>query len=151
MSATKEDLAKAIDGIDYSSRNFFADMRGHAEVAKQNGLVIVYGQSDDLMMLAGAITAQAYCYEGGVVRIDQQGALRDWQSVLESGDKVDITNWITREPLTKSITAVWAPPGRDLSWEYQTEIEHAKFVIREFGDDYCIGIVFDIASLPKTP
>lgn len=36
------------------------------EFAKENGIVIVYGASDDLMELDGAIYDEFGCYEGGV-------------------------------------------------------------------------------------
>ena len=43
------------------------------EFAKENGIVIVYGASDDLMELDGAIYDEFGCYEGGVCCLDSEG------------------------------------------------------------------------------
>ena len=107
--------------------NMFADVIG---TAKQNGLVIVYGMSDDLMEFEGAINDEADVWNGGVVTFD----------------KVGFTGRNRPGNSPKSITAVWHDKGNP-SWTYSTAIPHSTFRIMKDGEAYCIGIVFSAEDL----
>jgi hypothetical protein len=132
-------LADMLDGREYGSEITADEKR----TAKAAGLVVVYGASDDLMELEGAICDEADCYDGGTVLIDRDGLL-DRDRVDDDNDD-EIAVFVARKKSARSITAVWAEEG--YSWTYRTDIPHATFVIWEDGDRYCRGIVFALADL----
>lgn len=104
------------------------------EFAKENGIVIVYGESDDLMELDGAIYDEFGCYEGGVCCLDSEG------NILEK-----MTN------NCRTIEAVWCGKGEKFTWTYKTDIPHETYEIYDDAEPYCKGIVFykkDLAIRP---
>ena len=65
---TPQEFADLIDGREYPF-----DFNGREEIdAEQHGLVVVYGASDDLMELRGAIDDEGDCYDGGTFLIDKR-------------------------------------------------------------------------------
>jgi hypothetical protein len=139
---TKEELAKALDGKEYR-KEISSDL---LTAAKQNGLVIVYGHSDDLMELEGAIEDEGGCYGGGTFLIDSFGLLPDREDI---DDEDELENWFKRNAGAKEIKAVWSAK-RQPAWTYKTKIPHATFnVIEGDGDTevQCRGIVFNISDL----
>ena len=88
-------------------------------IAKDNGLVIVFGYSDDCTEFRGAIEDEIGCYNGGRV-------------YEENGFYID---------------AVWG--RADIPWTYDTNIPHESFPVwdDEDGSLYCQAIVFDIANV----
>ena len=69
-------------GVLVLNKDQFAEMlngreRGHEitpeeqEIAKENGLVVVYGYSDDAMVFNGAIRGQVDCWQGGTAYLDE--------------------------------------------------------------------------------
>ena len=110
--------------------------------AKGDGLVIVFGASDDLMEFEGAINDEIGVCEGGDVQLDQSGVLD--RSRCEDDDEV--ADYVLRLRTAKTIKALWcAEPG--YSWTYETSIPHATFEIVEDGEPYCRGIVFELGAL----
>ena len=95
------------------------------EYAKENGIVIVYGASDDLMELDGAIYDEFGCYEGGVCCLDSEG------NILEE---------MTEN--CRTIEAVWCGEGEKFTWTYKTDIPHETYEIYDDAEPYCKGIVF---------
>jgi hypothetical protein len=136
---TKESLAAAINGCEYGEELSRFDGRE----AKAAGLVVVYGASDDLMELEGAISDELDCYDGGRALIDAQGLLR--RSSIDDRDDEAIADYVARKPAARTIHAVWGKG--DTSWSYETDIPHATFDVLEDGEVYCRGIVFALADL----
>ncbi|MGH8334997.1 MAG: hypothetical protein ACRER3_16090 [Pseudomonas fluorescens] len=135
----KEELAVRITGIEYPCR-IHKDL---IQIAKDAGLVIVYGASDDLMEFEGASREEIGCYDGGTALVDAQGVLPDRDS-LEDDD--ELAAYFARKPLAKPIEALWGKePG--YSWTYKTDIPHATFEVMDDGENYCRGIVFSLADL----
>lgn len=103
------------------------------EEAKQSGLVIVTGASDDLMEFNGAICDEGGCFDGGRVYFDKDG-------VGQEGE--ERANWID---------ARWCDgmnrDGLPATWTYETEIPCERFDIWEDGEVYCVGLVFSIEDL----
>lgn len=139
---TPEAFAATLAGATY--RNVLT--REQAKVAKEAGLVIVYGQSDDLMEFDGAIYDEAGAYNGTVVMVDPKGLLPDRESIED--DDV-LQDYFERKPKAATIEALWSSDG-DYSWTFRTRIPHATFEITEDGEPYCRGIVFALedATLP---
>lgn len=135
----KEELADRICGIAYPCR-IHKDL---IQIAKDSGLVIVYGASDDLMEFEGAAQEEIGCYNGGTALVDAQGVLPDRDSI---DDDDELEEYFHRKAKAKPIEGLWCKePG--YSWTYRTDIPHATFEVLDDGDKYCRGIVFSLADL----
>ena len=128
-----KEFAKSISGKEYGYPQFTKD---EIETAKENGFVIVYGCSDDLMEFEGAIRDEGGCFDGGRVYFNKTEVCQD------ESDRSAFDNY------SNSINAVWDGDmdenGKLITWTYETEIPHETFMIYEGGDPYCRGIVFSI-------
>jgi hypothetical protein len=133
---TKEQLAEAIDGRKYGDEI----TPGLREQAKESGLVVVFGASDDLMEFDGAICEEVGCYGGVMAYLGETGL---WES--ECADE-ECPYAKRGQAKCKTILAVRQGKGNP-AWTYETEIPHAKFNIYEDEELYCIGIVFEISAL----
>lgn len=139
---TPEAFAAQLDGREYP----FGLTREEQDFAKQQGLVVVFGASDDLMEIRGAIHDEFDCYDGGTALIDGMGCLDDWERFKEDYDDEEMFKlYFQRKEKARPITAIWCKG--DICWEYETDIPHATFDIMEEGDTYCKGIVFHISDL----
>lgn len=134
----KEEIAALINGREYC-HEMTKDEEAQAKAA---GLVVVFGASDDLMELRGAIHDEFGCYDGDTAMIDQEGILPAFDSI---DDEDEMGRYFVRKPVAKEIEAVWAEG--DYSWAYKTTIPHTTFEIVEGPDKYCRGIVFDFSEL----
>jgi hypothetical protein len=124
---TPQEFALKLDGREYGSE---ITREEHKE-AHENGLVVVYGASDDLIEFNGCIDDEFSCWRGA-----DFGIKRKDMSVKEEyqGNK-------------NRIKAIWNNKELGTSWNYETNIPHATFKIVEEEDLYCIGIVFSIYDL----
>lgn len=135
---TKEELAALLNGREYRHEMTDQEEAG----AKANGLVVVFGASDDLMEFRGAIDDEVGCYDGGNAFILDGNLFGEGESDCESHCK-----WF-RAALAKAakIEARWCDE-EPYSWTYRTTIPHATFDILEDGEKQCKGIVFDLNEL----
>ncbi len=132
-----QDLAAKLHGCEYRDEVDRATDRA----AKDAGLVIVFGASDDLMEFRGAINDEIGVYGSASVFVDAQGLQDDFDDLLDRrAGKDDFRAHFNREGSGKEIEAVWA--DGEYSWRYKTDIPHATFEVMEDGDKYCLGIVF---------
>lgn len=136
-----KELAKQLNGSEYPLS--IPDQL--AEQAKAAGLVVVYGQSDDLMEFRGAVRDEFDCYGGGTAYVDSVGVLRDREQI-ENDD--ELKQYFERKPKAKAIEALWCAE-EDYSWTYKTAIPHETFEIVEDGEPYCRGIVFALADVSE--
>lgn len=137
---TKELLAVALHGREYPF-DLTAEEQAQAKAA---GLVVIFGASDDLMELRGAINDEFDCYDGGTALIDAKGLLPARDSI--EGDD-DLRDFFAREPLAKKVEAVFGQEAPAPTWTYNTTIPHATFDVMEDGELYCRGIVISVADL----
>lgn len=138
---TAKGLADILDGAKYGFR-LTDEIKAQA---KHDGLVIVYGASDDLMELRGAINDEVDVYEGGTVYFDDKGLLKFHDDC--GGERELCPYYAAAKKNAKTITAVWCPDGTDFAWMYETDIPHATFRVLEDGEHYCLGIVFSMEDL----
>ena len=124
---THDDFAKKLNGREYGNEI----TKQEIVEAKENGLVVVYGASDDLMEFVGAIDEEVDCDNGGYFRVTSKNL---------KVKKGDVTS-------KNKIYADWDNRQKGVSWCYDTEIHHSTFNIYEDGEIYCIGIVFSIYDL----
>lgn len=121
---TPKELAERLNGREYGSEITLEEMH----IAKEFGLVVVFGASDDLMEFRGAIDDEGGCFGGGTVYFDQNGVAQDDEAIKSF-----------------EIEAIWGHEG--YSWVYETDIPHETFDILEEGWRYCRGIVFSVEDL----
>ena len=140
---TPKDIAEKLNGIEYN-HDFLSNLEVVAAAAKQHGVVIVYGASDDLMEFEGAFRKElgAPCE----ARIGRSGPLKPW-SEIDHDDIEEARDYFNTEREGKwSIESLWEQePG--ISWTFKTNIPHETFNIMEYGDVFCRGIVFSINDL----
>ena len=135
---TKEQLAAMLGGRKYGSE--ITDEE--SACARRNGLVVVFGASDDLMKFEGAIYDEVGCYDGGEAFLTPDG-------LFESDCDNEDCPFAEREKMKcKTIEAVWCGKS-GASWEYYTDIPHTTFNIYYGYDLYCVGIVFELSALKE--
>ena len=116
-------------------------------LAKENGLVVVYGASDDTMIIDGALDDDAECFDGGTFHINRNGLVL-WLD--EDGEFCENCPYFKAElSSAMEITAVWHDKGNPC-WTFKTDIPHEEFAV--WDDDepdhlFGIGIVFSLDSL----
>ena len=108
------------------------------ECAKRNGLTVVYGYSDDLVELDGAIRAEGNCFKGGAFHLKRDKG--KWKLVDGIGKRNNITAmWYDSAAINDD--------GERIPWTYNTDIPFEKFNMTNGGDPYCKGFVFEVKDL----
>jgi hypothetical protein len=132
---TKE-IAGSMDGSEYGNEPA-SDL---IKEAKEAGIVIVFGASDDLMEFRGAVDDEIGCYDGGIAYFTSNGLAKS--KCDHDGCPYAI------EELQKStkIIALWCKE-EGYSWTYKTEIPHETYEIVEDGEPFCRGIVFKLSDI----
>jgi len=133
---TKEELAAKLNGREYGS------ILSHQEGmdAERDGLVVVFGYSDDNVEFRGAIYDEVDAYDGTTVKINRRGVVQR--------HTCDCKYCGYKGPGGEKIKAQWCEVEW-YSWTFETEIPHATFDIMEDGETFCRGIVIDVRDLPE--
>lgn len=146
---TKEELAERLNGREYGNEITVQEEK----IAKESGLVAVFGGSDDLCEFRGAIYDEFGAYNGGEFAINEKGQIVPTEIEDRDEDVLDryhVTDTVKRMIASAvMIRAKWSD-GRGYSWVIETDIPHATFDILEDGEKFCRGIVFSMADL-KAP
>lgn len=106
--------------------------------AEKLGLVVIFGASDDLAEIRGAIDDEVSVYNGGDILFSADSLYKS-----KCRDE-DCPHEGTIQEHAPKVKAKW---GGEYSWSYETNIPHEVFHIVEDGQTYCRGIVFDIEDL----
>ena len=145
---TKEYWAERITWREYGDEFSERDNRE----ACADGIVVIFGGSDDLMELRGAIHDELYVFGGSTVLIHSKGVATDDH---ERECECDYCGFKAMKAKCAKIEAVWGTPvstvaagGDSYSWTYKTGIPHATFEIVEGSEKFCRGIVIDVNDLP---
>lgn len=143
---TKEALAALLDGREYRDEITSAE----EDEANYSGLLVIFGASDDLCELRGALEEEIGCCDGGTIYLSRDGKIvheidQDDIEVLEKYDVYGHVQKMIQDSI--AIEAVW--DDGEYSWTYETDAPHASFDILEDGDKYCRGIVIDLKDLRK--
>lgn len=143
---TKEALAAMLNGREYGE-----EITEDEEVlAKAHGLLVIFGASDDLVELRGAIEDDVSAYDGATFGIldGDLVAMRATDEQLEVLEDLGMAAaFQARVAAAVKVEAVWGSTNiGGFSWTYRTNAPHATFVIREKGQNYCRGIVIDLTE-----
>lgn len=139
---TAKELAEKINGREYMES--FVDVRN---AAKDAGLVIVTGASDDLIEFDGAIFDEGGCFDGGVIYFDRKHVANDGERLPNQ----ILAIWcgkVENEPVGDPSEFV-DENGETITWTYKTDIPHETFMIYDDGEPYCRGIVFSIEDVKE--
>lgn len=109
------------------------------QAAKDAGLVVVYGYSDDNVELCGAIDEEIGAFDGTTIYVTKSG-------LLDDPGCEDCPHWTAARKEAKAIYAVWHDEGGPC-WTFETDIPHETFNIYEDGELFCVGIVFSMEHL----
>lgn len=139
---TKEQLAQRLDGTDYD----IGIPKKAVDAAIENGLVIVYGLSDDLIEFDGAIHDEANVCDGDIVKFDCEGVIPQWDT-LEKEIEQEVRDYFKRVDNTEVSEILVKESHGKYFWSYDTDIPHATFEILEDGEPHCLGIIFNINDL----
>lgn len=128
-----KEAAEKLNGSQYreeGSRELFREM-------KESNLVAVFGASDDLVELSGAIGDEC----GGPGKIHFDPIKRRIPVSDCTNDCPYFEEKLAEMPFFE---AVWCETGKDCSWSYIANFPHETFNVYEDDELYCIGIVFDL-------
>lgn len=134
---TAKELAEMLSGRKYGMEITSEEARA----AKDAGLVVVYGYSDDKVEFCGAINDEAGAYNGTTVYLTPNGILQE----PECG-RDDCPYFDREREKARTIKAVWHDEGGPC-WTFETDIPHETFNIYEDGELFCVGIVFRAEDL----
>ena len=135
---TKEELAALLDGCDYS--DFEAKLKKTQKESEESGLVIVYGSSDDLMELRGALDNEYGCYDGGTFYITRAVVAERMDDICGRCDLYKNSLKQAHKLIAKWCDGEWC-------WSYEIDVPYSTFCIYEGDDNYCEGIVFELEAL----
>lgn len=140
MSYTQR-VAEQLNGIEYD-RDCHTKIERIGNAHAQAGLVIVYGESDDLMEFAGAISEELGAYDGTTAYLDSNGLLKN------DCENRECPHFERAKAGAATIEALWCAE-EGYSWTFKTDIPHATFDIMEDGEKFCRGIVFLLTDVTK--
>ena len=126
-----KEFARLINGRQYGYQMFTKE---ELQLAKDNGIVIVTGASDDLVELEGAITDEGDCFEGGQIHVK---AIPNG-GIVYNCERSDVFSFTAKWCAEKDVN------GNTISWTYDVPIEHDTFMIYEDDEPYCRGFVFRV-------
>ena len=141
---TKEELAATLDGVEYPA----PELGTMEPSARQAGLVIAIGESDDILSFMGALYEECEANDGVTVPCGSDGLLVNH---CDEGVRCPYYAAIEKEA-PHWVRAEWCPeddPGT--SWRITASVPVASFSIMEGSDVFCRGIVFEMAALAEAP
>lgn len=136
---TAREMAELLNGREYGS-----EITDDEElIAKNSGLCVVFGASDDLVEFRGVFCDEVGSYNGSETPIDpKQGPIASHECDCDyCGYKAAIKSCHT-------LYADWCKVD-EYSWTFRLGIPHETFDITEDGETYCRGIVFKVSDLAK--
>ena len=134
-----KELAEKLDGREYRSEI----TREECDQAEEHGLVVMFGASDDLVELRGAIDDEIDVWDGTTFLIGVDGRP---ENPCEEGDGCPNFKKLIGQMELTTIKAVWCAEEQP-PWTYELEIPHETFRIFEDGELSCIGVVFELESI----
>lgn len=139
----KEQFAELLNGRQY--REEMSDEEH--KLAKENGLLVCFGASDDLLELRGIVYDEVGAWDGGsAFLVKKRGGKID---VLSEDDFKEVKELMDDKDLEFSlpkvkIEAEWSPTELEgCSWLIKSDLPHSTFDIMEDGELYCRGLIIE--------
>ena len=137
---TAAELAAKLDGRKIGTEI----LKAESSTAKDAGLVVVYGYSDDNVEFAGAIDGEVGAYDGATIHLFQNGILLEPECGI--AENIECPYFSAAKRAAETIKAVWHDKCGPF-WTFETDIPHETFTIMEDGEPWCIGMVFSMKDL----
>lgn len=135
--ATIHDFVEKLNGREYKKEITQEEI----ETAKDSGIVIVFGCSDDRTIFHGAIEAEVKTVDGGTVYLTEDGLFEDCPC--------DCIHSRRAKEKAAAIHVSWCKGS--YVWSYTTDIPHETFQIIDNQPaenlKFCEGIVFRLDTL----
>ena len=132
---TAKELAGMLTGRECRNEIFPEEER----IAKNSGLDVVYGYSDDCVELRGAIDDEIGAYNGTTIFVSREGKLLDNPDC----NNPECPHYKAAVDSAVAIQAIWHNQGGPC-WTFRTAIPHATFTIVDEETLFCEGIVFSL-------
>lgn len=137
-----KELAQLLNGRQYG------DEIGTKEClqAKANGLLVIFGHSDDLIEIRGAFADEVSAYEGAILNLHREGNL----DTDVSGCGCSTCNERLEKLAELCVTVIcdWDKSG--YSWFIEPKhVAFEPFDILEGKNKFCRGVVIETKNLPK--
>jgi hypothetical protein len=143
----KETLAEMINGRSYRNEIY----KEEEQIAKESGLVVIFGASDDLIEFRGAIYDEIGAYEGTHFTIATPGTeipIDEDEETYRKAKELEAIPIEKENPTKKNMfEAVWCPNEPKCSWLIKTDLPHSTFDIMEDDELYCRGIIIEVSTL----
>lgn len=145
----KEQLAEILNGRQY--RNEMT--KEEEKLAKENGLLVCFGASDDLLEFRGIVYNEVEAYDGGTALL-----------VRKKGDKIDVIGEDDLKEVEEimddkelvfdlpkvEVVAEWRPDDLKCYWRIKSDLPHSTFDIMDDGELYCRGIIIDKSDIERS-
>ncbi len=135
--------------IKLNCRNYTQEItKEEASEAKESGLIVIFGSSDDLVEFKGAITEELndgiilLIPKGIKVMITDEDEGESWEEGGEEAIAIQL-----KDDAEMGKNRIEAEYSQECVWSFKTEIPHHIFNIFDDGDPYCVGIVIDEKDL----
>lgn len=145
---TRDELAALLNGRAYR-HEITKDEEAQAKAA---GLLVIFGASYDLVEFRGAIHDEIGGYNGTTFKLCADGLLAAWPDDVDEGwSESEAEEYFTRKALgCVELEAKWDHDG--FSWVIDArDLPHSTFVILDDSDNYCRGVVINMADLKPAP
>lgn len=136
---TREEWAQKLNGREYGSEMD----RAEQEQAKADGVLIVFGYSDDGVELRGTIYDEIGAYNGTTFHV-----VGDMLLPPHKRCECKFCGYDALAAKAATIKAKWCET-KIYSWTFDTKLPHSKFDIMEDDEKFCRGIVINAADIPK--
>jgi len=134
---TAKEMADRLNGREYTNETDANDTKD----AKDSGLLICYGASDDLLELCGVINDEVSAYRGVSCDIDIESL-----EIMPTKDDEGYCEKCRARAKFITINAQWCPKDLKTSWRITTLVPHETFDIMKDGELYCRGCVIELKA-----
>lgn len=145
MCKSIKEWAKEFNNIE--STDVIDDCRKELE---DSGVVCVYGASDDLCVMVGAIHDEFDCYNGTTLYWNGKDFFNKTQKEEFLGyvdDQYPEFFEMCQKLFKDNVSYIKIEDGKDCQFEYETNIPCERFNIMEDGELYCSGLLFYLKDL----
>ena len=152
MDNLLKEVAQELNNIDYNDIDDY--VRNKISVPlKENGIVVAFGQSDDLLELRGAIYDEIDCYsptkaiwlENQFIDCNKLDKLYEFLEDEYDGLFINSIQNLCKDAKFIEIN----PEVKNCQFEYTTNIPCEWFNVLLDNELYCKGFIFNIESLQK--
>jgi hypothetical protein len=131
-----KELAQSLNGREYGRELIPREV---TEQARRDGLVIVYGASDDLVEMEGAINDE---FGFGPIYLTPEGLLKD------ECENESCPYYAEATKKAAVIEGIWHDEKRnDYCWTFKASFPVEPFDVMEDGEKFCQGVIFALADV----